>query len=85
LRSSEEREQLVHLFPTAFLTLTFLLSAPLSARPVGDAVPARIELPRQGFELIANARGVAAGREIPQLYSEICKLSLGSGKAGTCP
>jgi hypothetical protein len=26
-----------------------------------------------------------AGREIPQLYSEICKLSLGSEKAETCP
>jgi hypothetical protein len=26
-----------------------------------------------------------AGSEIPQLYSEICKLSLGSWKAGTCP
>jgi hypothetical protein len=26
-----------------------------------------------------------AGSEIPHLYSEICKLSLGSGKADTCP
>lgn len=26
-----------------------------------------------------------AGNEIPQLYSDICKLSLGSGKAGSCP
>jgi hypothetical protein len=26
-----------------------------------------------------------AGSEIPQLYSDICKLSLGSGKAGACP
>jgi hypothetical protein len=26
-----------------------------------------------------------AGSEIPELYSDICKLSLGSGKAGTCP
>lgn len=25
-----------------------------------------------------------AGNEIPQLYSDICKLSLGSGKAGSC-
>jgi len=26
-----------------------------------------------------------AGREIPQLYFDICRLSLGSGKAGPCP
>jgi hypothetical protein len=26
-----------------------------------------------------------AGREIPQLFSEICRLSIGSGKAETCP
>jgi hypothetical protein len=26
-----------------------------------------------------------AGRELPQLYSDICKLSLGSGKAASCP
>ena len=25
-----------------------------------------------------------AGSEIPQLYSDICRMSLGSGKAGTC-
>jgi hypothetical protein len=31
---------------------------------------------------MAKAR---AGREIPQLFSEICRLSLGAGKAGTCP
>jgi hypothetical protein len=31
---------------------------------------------------MAKAR---AGREIPQLFSEICRLSLGSGKAGACP
>jgi hypothetical protein len=26
-----------------------------------------------------------AGREIPELYSDVCKLSLGSTKAGKCP
>jgi hypothetical protein len=27
----------------------------------------------------------SAGREMPQLFSEICRLSLGSGKAASCP
>jgi len=26
-----------------------------------------------------------AGREVPQLFTDICRLSLGSGKEGTCP
>jgi hypothetical protein len=48
----------VHLSLTGLLAL-MSLTAPPSARPVGEVAPARIELPRPGFELIANARGVA--------------------------
>jgi hypothetical protein len=44
---------------SGLLALALPLIAPPSSRAVGDAAPPRIELPRQGFELIAKARGVA--------------------------
>jgi hypothetical protein len=44
---------------SGLLALVAFLNAPLSSVARGDNVPSRIELPRQGFELIANNHGVA--------------------------
>jgi hypothetical protein len=59
LRSSKPENHFMRCLLSGLLAVALVTTAPRPSRAVGDAAPAGIELPRQGFELIANARGVA--------------------------
>jgi hypothetical protein len=59
LVSSEKQVPVVFTRVIRLLSISVLLTASLASGSAGEVTPPRIDLPRKGFELIANERGVA--------------------------